>query len=420
MMRILIFSINYWPEVTGIGAFTTYRAEYLAGAGHEVDVCTAFPYYPEWRVAPEYAGKFWMNERHKGVNVRRGYTYVPKKVTSRRRILHESSYIVTSLLKALRCKKPDVLLVVSPPLGLAFNAILLSKLWQIPYVFDVEDLQPDSAVEHGMLPDWISRLLYKVESAAYRSAALVTTLTAGMRDRIISKGVAPEKVTLVEPRMDDALVLIDAEEGRRFRSKYGIQDQFLVTYSGNVGVKQALDVVVEAATLSHTDASTLFLIVGDGSDKTRIEQMVLERKLTNVLFLPLLDEADFRGLLSASGACVVTQRKSASEIAFPSKVVTYLGAGCAVVVSANSDSEVAETIRESGGGMVCAAEDGEALLQTIEQLKNSDLKELRHRAREYASQRWSSERVLRCLERNLKSAVTPDTSALVPDHLIRR
>jgi colanic acid biosynthesis glycosyl transferase WcaI len=395
-MRILIFSINYWPEVTGIGAFTTYRAEYLAGAGHEVDVCTAFPYYPEWRVSQEYAGKLWMDERHKGVNVRRSYTYVPKRVTSRGRILHESSYIVTSLLKALSCKKPDVLLVVSPPLGLAFNAILLSKLWRIPYVFDVEDLQPDAAVEHGMLPAWATKFLYKVESAAYRSAALVTTLTVGMRNRIVGKGVAPGKVALIEPRMDEALACIDAAEGVRFRANYGLQDKFLVTYSGNVGVKQALDVVVEAATLSRNDASIVFLIVGDGSDKARIEQMVLERELTNVRFLPLLDETDFRGLLSASGACVVTQRKSASEIAFPSKVVTYLG------------------------GLVCAAEDGEALLQLIGQMKDSDLEGLRHRAKEYASRRWSSERVLRCLEQNLNSVVTPDAATLMPEQLIRR
>jgi colanic acid biosynthesis glycosyl transferase WcaI len=416
-MKILIFSINYWPEVTGIGAFTTYRAEYLAEAGHEVDVCTAFPYYPEWRVAPEYEGKFWLNERHKGVNVFRSYTYVPKKVTSRRRILHESSYIATSLLKALRRKKPDVLLVVSPPLGLAFNAILLGKLWRIPYVFDVEDLQPDAAAEHGMLPGWVAKFLYKVEGAAYRSAALVTTLTPGMRGKIIGKGVAPEKVALIEPRMDDALASIDAEEGRRFRAKHGIQDQFLVTYSGNIGVKQALDVVVEAATLSRSDASTLYVIVGDGSDKARIQQMTLERKLTNVLFLPLLDEADFRGLLSASGVCVVTQRKTASEISFPSKVVTYLGAGCAVVVSANDSSEVAVAVRESGGGVVCAAENGEALLRSIEQLKNSDLEELRRRAREYAMRRWSSEGVLRHLEQNLQSVITPKAGTMMPEHL---
>jgi colanic acid biosynthesis glycosyl transferase WcaI len=419
-MRILIFSINYWPEVTGIGAFTTYRAEYLAGAGHEVDVCTAFPYYPEWRVAPEYKGKLWQDEQHKGVNVLRSYTYVPKKVTSRRRILHESSYIVTSLMKALLCKKPDVLLIVSPPLGLALNAVLLSKLWRIPYVFDVEDLQPDSAVEHGMLPEWATKILYKVESAAYRSAALVTTLTTGMRKRIIGKGVAPEKVALIEPRMDDTLANIEVEEGRRFREKHGIQDRFLVTYSGNIGVKQALDVLVEAATLSRDDASILFMIVGDGSDKKRIEQMALDRKLTNVRFLPLLDEADFRGLLSASGVCVVTQRKSASEIAFPSKVVTYLGAGCAVVVSANFDSEIAKTICESGGGVVCAAEDGKALLDSIVQLKASNLEELRRRSREYASRRWSSERVLHNLEQNLKLAITPIAASLKPEHLVRR
>jgi hypothetical protein len=89
-------------------------------------------------------------------------------------------------------------------------------------------------------------------------------------------------------------------------------------------------------------------------------------------------------------------------------------------VSANHDSEVAETVRESGGGLVCAAEDGEALLQLIGQMKDSDLEGLRHRAKEYASRRWSSERVLRCLEQNLNSVVTPDAATLMPEQLIRR
>ena len=100
-MKVLILSINYWPEVTGIGAFTTYRAEYLAAAGHDVAVCTTFPYYPEWKVPPGYAGKLTASEQRNGVQILRSYAYIPNPATSLKRILHEASFIATSLIRAV-------------------------------------------------------------------------------------------------------------------------------------------------------------------------------------------------------------------------------------------------------------------------------------------------------------------------------
>ena len=246
-MKIMILSVNYWPEVTGIGAVTTYRAEHLAAAGHEVEVCTTFPYYPDWEVPQEYSGKLGLKEKRNGVRIVRSYAYIPNPVKSLNRILFEASFIIGVTIRVLLRKRPDVLLVVSPPLGLAATAILLSRLWSIPYVFDVEDLQPDSASDLGMLPKWAVRLLYKVENAAYRHARLVTTLTPSMRQKIVNKGLAEDKVELLEPRMDDSFIDLLPEEGKKFRRRYDLGEKFLVTHSGNMGVKQGLDVILDAA-----------------------------------------------------------------------------------------------------------------------------------------------------------------------------
>jgi colanic acid biosynthesis glycosyl transferase WcaI len=400
----MILSINYWPEVTGIGAFTTYRAEHLAAAGHEVVVCTTFPYYPEWKIPPAYARRLAMSETRNGVRIVRSYAYIPNPVTSLRRVVHEGSFIASSAMRAMARKRPDVLLVVSPPLGLALPAILLSRLWRIPYVFDVEDLQPDTAADLGMLPRWTLRLLYRVERAAYRNARLVATLTPSMRQRILEKGVPEEKVELLEPRMDDSLIDILPEEGGAFRVRYNLGEKFLVTHSGNMGVKQGLDVVLDAAALNRHDSSMLFLFVGDGADRERIQRRADELELDNVRFLPLLDEEDFRGLLAASGICLVTQQQSVSEVAFPSKIVTYLAAGRPIVASVNPDCEVARITREAQAGRVVAAEDPQALLAAICQLRDEDLETVGHNARGYASERWSSVRVLNSLERSLMAA----------------
>jgi colanic acid biosynthesis glycosyl transferase WcaI len=403
-MKVLVLSINYWPEVTGIGAFTTYRAEHLAAVGHEVEVCTSFPYYPDWKIPPAYAGKFASTESRNGVRILRSYLYVPNPVTPVKRVLHESSFVLSSACRAIARKRPDVLLVVSPPLGLAVTAILLSRMWGIPYVFDVQDLQPDAAGDLGMIPAWVVRILYKVENAAYRHARLVTTLTPSMKRKIVDKGIPEEKVELLEPRMDDSLSDLVPEEGRVFRGKYHLGDKFLVTHSGNMGVKQGLDVALDAAALNRDDDSMGFLFVGNGADCERIQGRAAAMDLRNVRFLPLLSQQDFRGLLAASGICLVTQQQSVSEIAFPSKIVTYLAAGRPVIASVNPDCEVARIVQESRAGRVVDAEEPEALSFAIQEMRTQSLDELSDNARAYASQRWASIRVLGHLERSLMAA----------------
>jgi len=411
-MRALVLSVNYWPEVTGIGAVTTYRAEYLASVGHEVEVCTTFPYYPDWKVAPEYSGKLGRKEKRHGVSIVRSYAYVPNPVTPLKRILFEASFIIGVTLRAWLRKRPDVLLVISPPLGLAATAILLGRLWSVPYVFDVQDLQPDSASDLDMLPKWAVKLLYKVENAAYRHARLVTTLTPSMRQKIIAKGFTEDHVELLEMRMDDTLIDLPAAEGDEFRRRYDLQEKFLVTHSGNMGVKQGLDVILDAAALNRADDSMLFLCVGNGSDCDRIKRRAAELDLSNVRFLPLLDGRDFRGLMAASNVCLVTQLQSVSEVAFPSKIVTYLAAGRPIVASVNPECEVARITRESGAGRVVEAENPLALLDAVRSLRAADLRKTGESARAYACMRWSSERVLGHLERSLTAAAGVQMSSL--------
>jgi colanic acid biosynthesis glycosyl transferase WcaI len=418
-MRILLLSINYWPEETGIGAFTTYRAEYLAKAGHEVTVCTSFPYYPDWKIAPQYKGRLWSSENRNGVRILRNWLYVPNSVTSLKRVIHEASFISSSFFRAVFAKRPDVLLVVSPPLGLALSAIVLGRRWRIPYVFDVEDLQPDAAADLGMLPPWLLRIMYSVERAAYQNAALVSTLTKGMHDRIVDKGVAEEKVVLFEPRADESLFDISPVEGSAFRKHYGLEGRFIVSHSGNLGVKQGLDVIVETAALSKDDPSIIYLLVGNGAAREKIERRARELKLQNVRFLPLLDTPNFRGLLAASDVCLVTQRKSVSDIVFPSKTVTYLAAGCAVIASVNAGSEVAQVIRESRAGIVVEPESAPALERAIRDLRATGIEQFRCAAREYAGRRWAASRVLGFFEKNLTALATSLPASLANQEIVR-
>jgi colanic acid biosynthesis glycosyl transferase WcaI len=148
----------------------------------------------------------------------------------------------------------------------------------------------------------------------------------------------------------------------------------------------------------------VFLFVGDGADRERIQRRAAELELGNVRFLPLLRQEDFRGLLAASGICLVTQQQSVSEVAFPYKIVTYLAAGRPIVASVNPDCEVARITREAKAGKVVAAGDQKALLAAIQELRSEDLDAVGQNARGYASERWSAVRVLGHLERSLVAA----------------
>jgi colanic acid biosynthesis glycosyl transferase WcaI len=396
-MRILVLTINYWPEQTGIGAVLTRRCEYLASLGHEVTVCTGMPYYPEWRVYPDYRRELFHREERNGVSILRSWIWIPERVTSAKRVLFEASFLTSSLLRALGSRKPDLLLVVSPPLGLAFSAKILSRWWKAPYVFDVEDLQPDAAADLGMLPRPLLPMLYRLEDMAYRHASLVTTVTEGMRQRIITKGIPEARVAIVSPPADRTLFSVgSAEQGQTFRYKHNLGGKFVVAHSGNMGVKQGLDLVLDVATQMKARREIAFLLAGDGAMKSDLELRAEALRLDNVTFLPLQEKAEF-----------IVQRPSVSDIAFPSKTVTLLSAARPVAASVSANSEVARVLARSRGGLVTEAGEAEPLAQSILELfKDPERRSVMGRCgREYARQHWDEELVLADFETRLLTTV---------------
>jgi colanic acid biosynthesis glycosyl transferase WcaI len=419
-MRILVLTINYWPEQTGIGAVLTHRCEYLASQGHEVTVCTAMPYYPEWRIHPGYTGKLFFSEERNGVNILRSWLWVPRKVTSAKRIAFETSFLASSLLRAIRKRKPDVLLVTSPPLGLGISAVLLSRWWKVPYVFDVQDLQPDAAADLRMLPGPVLPLLYRLEAMAYRNAALISTVTEGMRNKIIVKGTPADKVVVVPPTADSSLfdvgTLISGDE---FRRKHNLGGRFVVGHCGNMGVKQGLDLVLDAAVRLKEQRDLVFLLAGDGAKKASLEQRAAALGLDNVRFLPLQDTPTFLEMLAAMDVGLIVQRPTVSDIVFPSKTVTLLSAARPVIAAVNDNSEIGVVIQNSRGGVVVEPEGPHALADAAQIFLSDPEKRfaMGEYGRQYALQHWEKNRVLSAFENHLietASHADHDAMAEVP------
>ena len=150
-MRLLVWGINYAPEVVGIAPHNVALCEFAKGEGHDVEMVTTFAYYPEWEKRPEDRGNVFRTDVLNSVPVHRCWHYVPERATALKRIIHEATFALTSTIRILLLRKPDVYVVVSPPLILGMTAWFVSKVKGAPFIFHVKDLQPDAAVGLGML-----------------------------------------------------------------------------------------------------------------------------------------------------------------------------------------------------------------------------------------------------------------------------
>lgn len=409
-MRILVLSLYYWPDDTGIAVFARGRCEYLASRGHEVTVCTGMPFYPQWRIRQEYRRRMIVREQHDNVTILRNVLYVPKKVTSARRIVHEASFAAGVVVRAFTAKRPDLILIISPPLALGAVAILLSRVWHVPYSFHVADLQPDAAQDLGMLQQGrLMRALHWLERVSYKNAALVSTLTEGMRQRILEKGFSADKVVLFPDWADPSLYKIPLPgRGERFRREYGFGDQFLVVHAGNMGVKQGLEVVLGAAEIDRDRTELRYVLVGDGAVRSQLQQRARSLRLRNVSFLPLQSRDMFNEMMAATNVALVTQLGSVRDIVFPSKVLTLLAAGRPVIASIGEESEVARVLEESNAGVRVPPENPEELSRAIQSIQEQpdQLQTMGECGRAYASSRWNKDGTLLALDLKLRQLVT--------------
>lgn len=369
---VSIVSINYAPEVTGIGVYSGGMARYLARIGHRVVVHTGFPYYPKWCKLPtDRRTRFREHFDDDGVRVRRNYLYVPSKPSVLRRIAHELSFVVTSSWSYLVGPRTDVTIIVSPPLFLGVPVALLARLKKSKVLFHVQDLQPDTAVELGMLRRGsVVKLLYALERCTYRLAAKVSAVSPGMLRKIEAKGVDQTKLRLFPNWADDGYVKpMDGET--TYRKVWNLTGKFVVLYAGNLGVKQGLMTVLEAAEqLSHRP-DIQFVIVGDGGEKQRLIECARARALDNVQFRPLQPLSALSELLATADVSVVPQRRAVSDIVLPSKVNNLLGSGRPIIVVADPDTDLHRIITAADCGLAIPPGDAGALAQALEVLRES-------------------------------------------------
>jgi colanic acid biosynthesis glycosyl transferase WcaI len=350
-MRIIVWGINYAPEFIGIAPQNVTLCEFLEGQGHDVEMVTTFPYYPAWRKLPGDRGRLYRTDVVSGVRVRRCWHFVPAQVSRLKRILHEGTFVATSMLRALFLRRPDVFVVVSPPLLLGVAAWLVGKVKGAPFIFHVQDLQPDAAVGLGMLkPSAFTRALYGIEAFSYQKAARVSGITRGMLRTFEEKGVAGQKRIYFPNAIDLSSEGPEPDRGA-FRKRHDFpESEFLAVYSGNLGIKQGLEILLETAALLR-DPGIRFLVCGDGAQRDTLAARATEMRLPNFSLLPLQPDRDYAALLRDADVCFITQQAGAGNAFFPSKLLALLAKAKPVVTVASPESDLALALAEGNFGV---------------------------------------------------------------------
>jgi colanic acid biosynthesis glycosyl transferase WcaI len=362
--KILIYGINYTPEMIGVGRFTGEIGAYLTKNGFDVCVVTAPPHYPGWRTFPPYSARRYASETRAGVKILRCPLLFRADIHGIWRLIAPFSFALTSapvVLWKIVTHRPDIVLCIEPTV-FAAPAGLLSRLIGARAVLHVQDLEIDAAFAVGHLKgDRLKAIAVWLESFLLRCFSSVITISEQMRKRLIAKGVEADRIGLVRNWVDLTQIMPLAGTNA-FRAELELSSSdFVVLYAGNIGAKQALDVVVDAARQLAGTPRVHFVIAGDGPEKQRLMQGCAG--LPRVHFLPLQPEERLCELLNLADLHVLPQARGAADLVLPSKLGGMLASGKPVLATADAGTELFDVLQ--GTAILVPAGDSAAMAREI-------------------------------------------------------
>lgn len=397
VMRILIYSYNYYPEPIGIAPLITELAEGLVKKGHNVRVVTGMPNYPQRRIYEGYRGKLYLTELTNGVAIQRSYVWVRPKPSLLDRLLLEASFVVTSFVHALRGKRPDIIFITAPPLPVCLPAALLGWLHRTPIILNLQDILPEAAIHVGLLKNpKLIRIFEALEMFAYRTATKVSVIADDFVDHLLQKQVPAHKIVQIPNWVDVNFIRPLPKKDNPFLATHQLTDKFVVLYSGNIALTQGLETVIEAASKLCHIWEIAIVIVGEEAALQRLSNYCQTCGAINVTLLPLQPREQLPAMLAAADVGLVVQKHNVISFNMPSKIQVLLASGRALVASVPATGTAARTIKQSGGGVVVPPEDPEALAEAILELYHhpEKVKQLGEKSRQYAIENYTLEQAL--------------------------
>ncbi|MCS7465780.1 glycosyltransferase WbuB [Stieleria sp. ICT_E10.1] len=378
-MKILLHGLNYSPEEIGIGKYSGEMVQELAQGGHDVVVVTTPPYYPHWKIFDGFRGSVYSREVTESdagrgrVEVIRCPLWVPQTITGISRVIHLASFGLSSipalLWTAIRFQ-PDVVMTVEPAAFCMPTTWMAARVCGAKAWLHVQDFEIDAAFELGILKQpRLKRLVLAVEAFLMRRFDRVSSISPNMLMKLIHKGVAEERVVSF-PNWVDCEVMRPIDASPELRAKFGIPaDRCVALYAGNIGAKQGLEIVIDAARNCLDRSELHFVICGRGAAHEKLVDSA--RGLSNVQFLPLQPMECFNDLMNCADIHLLPQRADAADLVMPSKLTGMLATGRPIVACASKATQIADVVE--GHGIVVPPADAAAFEDAMVRLAGDTL-----------------------------------------------
>jgi len=376
-MNILVLCPHFSPDVAPTGEVMTSIADALIDRGHRMHVVTSLPWYQEHALEPGWDGQLVRHETTPWGTITRVHPFPTDKRNIPARAVAFGGFTALAAYEGIVSRvAPDVVMAMSPPLtlGVAGWAVATSK--RVPFVFNIQDVFPDVAVELGLLTGRRAIAAARwLERTSYRRADAVTVLSDDLADNVrdkIGAGLAPgaaatqtAKVRVI-PNFIDTDWITPGPRENSYRSEHGLVGKRVVMYAGNVGMSQSLGLMLDAAAALRHEGDVAFVINGGGAARPELERRA--RGLENLQFVDMAPKARLPEVLAAGDVHVVPLKRGLAWSSVPSKLYSVLAAGRPIVASVDAGTEVERTLHQAQAGLAVPPDDAEAFTKAIRRL----------------------------------------------------
>jgi len=401
-MKILLIHQYFLEKGDGGGSRFNEMTQVWAEQGHEITILAGMVHYATGKKIKRYKKKLFVTDKqfYKNVDVIRCHVSESYNKSFIGRVWAYFSFVISSIYAGLFKirKKHDVILVTSPPLFVGITAYVLSFFKRIPFIFEIRDLWPESAIDTGVLKSKIIiKFAFWFERFIYKRAKLINVLTPAFRDKLINnKKVPKEKIILIPNAADFTLAKQIAEtlNVESFRNELQLKDKFVLTYVGAHGIANHLIQLIDAAE-QLTDTNVVFQLIGDGMHKKMLEEEVKKRNLNNVIFRkPVSKKEVFKYIYISDMGISALKNVETFKTIYSNKTFDYMSCKKPILMLIGGVSK--QLLEDSKSGMYVEPENTEALVKSIKKLLTMDeetLEEMGENGFQYAKKHFDRKKL---------------------------
>lgn len=358
--NVRIFNIFFHPDHSAVSQLMSDVAFHLAGAGHRVEVMTS-------RATYNGNGRLGKKDRVRGVEIRRVWGPSLGKGNNLTRLADQLVYSLGATLRGFLARRADTVVVLTDPPFYPAVAALMGRLRRERVVMVLMDVFPDIPVRSGLLLPGspIHRIWRRITRWALARSDHVIVLGRCMRDVALAYGVQEERITIIHNWADESKIRPLAPDENPFRAAHGLEDAFVVLYSGNMGVLHRFETVLEAARRLRRRKDIVFVFIGDGARRQEIESFRARHSLDSIRILPYQPRHTLPHTLSAGDVHFVSLRGGFEGLSVPSKAYGILAAGRPTIFEGPAESEIAMMLSETGAGALVREGDVDGLVSAL-------------------------------------------------------